>query len=87
MVFVNINTKQEHVQQDTHLSEKLNTLTQFINSIDISMTSDEFLYHALHCQPCCQDQRSRAIIHTGIKIRSPVSDENLGGWKRLGSTL
>lgn len=79
MVSVNITTKQEHLHQDAHLSEKLHTLTQFIDCIDISMTSDEFLYHALYCQPCCQDQCGGAIIHTGVKICSSVSDKNLGG--------
>ena len=80
MVSVYIITKHEHLHQDTH-SEKLHTLTQFIHCIDISMTSDELLYHSLYCQPCSQDQCSGAIIHTGVKIRSPVSDQNLGGWR------
>lgn len=66
--------------QDICFPHKFHTLTQFINSIDISMTCDEFLYHALYCQPSSQDQCSGAIIHTGVKICSSVSDQNLGGW-------
>lgn len=71
--------KQEHRHQATHVRETLNTLTQFIHCIDISMTSNEFLYHALYCQPSCQNQRSGAVIHTRVKISCPVSYKNLGG--------
>lgn len=81
MVSVYIITKHEHHHQDKHLREKLHTLTQFIHSIDISMTSDEFFHHSLYRQPCSQDQCSGAIVHTGVKIRSAVSDQNLGEWK------
>lgn len=84
---MNLPKNREHLYQDTQCIEKLHTLTQFIDCIDVSMTSDQLLYHALYCQPCRQDQRSRAVIHTRVKISSPVSDQNLGGWEILHLTL
>lgn len=53
--------------------------TNFIHCIDVGMTGDEFLYHSLHSQPCGQNQCGGAIVHTGVEIRGPVSDQNLGG--------
>lgn len=51
------------------------------------MTSDEFLYHTLNRQPCCQNQGSGAIIHPRVKICRPVSDKNLGKEKKQGWLL
>lgn len=61
------------------------TPTQFIHRVDISVTRDELLHHALHRQPRRQDQGSGAVIHPGVKICRPVSDKNLGKGERRSS--
>lgn len=68
-------SESDHKAKRTHS----HTLTQFIDCVDVSMTSDELLHHALYCQPCCQDQCRRAIIHTGVQICGAISDQNLDG--------
>lgn len=72
------------VIQQERLHQNKNKLTQFIHCVDISMTSDEFLYHTLNRQPCCQNQGSGAVIHSRVKICCPVSDKNLGKEKEPG---
>lgn len=71
------------IQQEC-LHQNKNKPTQFIHCIDISMTGDEFLYHTLNRQPCCQNQGRGAVIHSRVKICRPVSDKNLGKEKKQG---
>lgn len=41
------------------------------------MRVDQVLQHALDSQAGRQDQRCRAIVHTGVQVRGPVPDEDL----------
>lgn len=48
-----------------------------IHCIDVCMAVHKLLHHTLHCQSGCEDEWCGAIIHTSIKIRGTVPDENL----------
>lgn len=52
-------------------------LTVVIDSIDVRVAVDQFLHHALHSQPGSQDQRCGAIVHPGIQLGGPVTDQDL----------
>lgn len=61
-----------------HLSGvKQKSFTEIIDCIDVSMTVNQLLHHALHCQPGSQDQGCSAIMHTGIQVCGAVPYQNL----------
>lgn len=52
-------------------------LTVVVDSVDVSVAMYQFLHHAFHSQPGSQDQRCGAIVHPGIQLGGPVTDQDL----------
>ena len=55
----------------------MSVLTVVVHSIDVRVTVDQLLHHALHGQPGSQDEGRGAVVHAGVQLCGAVTDQDL----------